>query len=210
LVPAVLSETQTGFNVPLKCSPEEYKHFVQPAMAEANKSNYSAAMDIVNNGLNAHAASEGLLFLKAYFGYKLADRISDELGSLPKAFEPLGDGVLMIDGGATTAMLGKFKEIIKVLGEAENAIEEFLQINPTNPEVTAFKSYVETRLRKLGQESENVRATFNNSPNIAGGFCAGCRKNISFETQKIVFRRAPTGMMQVWHFPCFERMSKQN
>ncbi len=58
-------------------------------MAEANSSNFPNALDIVSNGLNAHPASEGLLFLKAYFGYKLADSMSSELGSFPKAIQPL-------------------------------------------------------------------------------------------------------------------------
>ena len=48
-----------GFDVPLKCSPEEYKHFVEPAMHEAQNSNFPSALDIVENGLNAHPASEG-------------------------------------------------------------------------------------------------------------------------------------------------------
>src|SRR5713101_7608414 len=175
-----LAETQNPFNVPLKCTPEEYKHFVEPAMAEANKSNFTGALDIVSNGLNAHPASEGLLFLKAYFGYKLADTMSSELSSSPKAIQPMGEGVLMVDGGMTSQMLAKFQEIVRVLSEAEEAVNELLQVNPDSQEVVAFKGYIDQKRQKLGQESDNMRTTFNNSPNIAGNFCVGCRKSISF------------------------------
>ena len=205
-----MSETEGALNVPVKCTPEEYKHFVEPAMSEANKSNFPAALDIVSNGLNAHPASEGLLFLKAYFGYKLADSISNELTSLPKAIEPIGNGTLMVDGAATTAMLVRFQEIVKLLGEAQTAIDELLQVNPNSQEVLAFKSYIEKKLQKLGQESENMRLTFSNSPSIAGGFCIGCKQAISFDSQKVVFRRTSGSEMEVWHFPCFRKPSREN
>jgi hypothetical protein len=201
-----LAAIQGAFNVPLKCTPEEYKHFVEPAMAEADKSNFSGAIDVVTNGLDAHPASEGLLFLKAYFGYKLADTMSNELSTLPKAIQPMGEGLLMMDGGVTNKMLGRFEEIVKVLGEAETTIDELLQINPGNKEVLGFKSYIDQKLQRLGHESENMRTTFNNSPNIAGGYCVGCKKNISFESQTVVFRRTSVSQMEVWHLPCFQRL----
>jgi hypothetical protein len=179
-------------------------------MAEANRSNFPAAIDIVTNGLNAHPASEGLLFLKAYFGYKLAENMSNELASLPKAIESIGEGVLMIDGGATSAMLTRFQEIVRVLGESGVAIDELLQVNPKNQEVLAFKSYIERKLQKLGQESENMRVTFSNSHNVAGGFCVGCRQGINFDTQKVVFRRASVTQMEVWHFPCFQKLGNKH
>ncbi len=205
-----MAATQGAFNVPLKCTPEEYKHFVEPAMAEADKSNFPGAIDIVANGLNAHPASEGLLFLKAYFGYKLADTMSNELTTLPKAIQPIGDGLLMMDGGVTSRMLGRFEEIVRVLGEAETTIDELLQINSGNQEVLGFKSYIDQKLQRLGQESQNMRATFNNSPNIAGGYCVGCKKSISFESQKVVFRRTSASQMDVWHLPCFQQLKKTN
>lgn len=205
-----MSETEGAFNVPLKCTPEEYKHFVEPAMSEANRSNFPAALDIVTDGLNAHPASEGLLFLKAYFGYKLADTMSHELTTLPKPIEALGNGVLMIDGAATSAMLVRFQEIVKMLGEAGVAIDELLQVNPNSQEVLAFKSYIEKKLQKLGQESENMRLTFSNSPSIAGGFCIGCKQSISFDSQKVVFRRTSSSQMEVWHFPCFGKLGREN
>ncbi len=199
-----MTETQGVFNVPLKCTPEEYKHFVQPAMAEAEKANFPAALDIVSNGLNAHPASEGLLFLKGYLGYKLADTMSSELSSLPRAIQPMGDGLLMIDGKATSNLLGRFQEIVKVLGEAEGAIEELLQVNPKGQEVLAFKTYIDHKLKRLGEESENMRTTFNNSPNIAGGFCIGCRKSISFENQTVIFSRSGS-KLEAWHLPCYNK-----
>src|SRR6266852_9948489 len=104
-----MGQAETGFNVPLKCTPEEYKHFVEPAMSEADKSNFPTALDIVSNGLNAHPASEGLLFLKAYFGYKVADAMSNELASRPAAMQSMGNGVLVVDGGSTSTMLEQFR-----------------------------------------------------------------------------------------------------
>jgi len=200
-----LSETQNAFNVPLKCTPEEYKHFVEPAMAEANKANFAGALEVVSNGLNAHPASEGLLFLKAYFGYKVADNMSNELGSRPPAIRPLETGVLAVDGTATTQMLERFEEIGKVLGDADTAIDELLQVNPNSQEVMAFKGYIDMKLQKLASESRNMRSTFNNSPKIAGGFCAGCKKNISFGSQAFVFRKLSATQMEVWHLPCYEQ-----
>ena len=205
-----MGATEGAFNVPLKCTPEEYKHFVEPAMAEANSSNFPNALDIVSNGLNAHPASEGLLFLKAYFGYKLADTMSNELSSFPKAIQPISDGVLMVDGAMTSQMLGKFQEIVKVLSEAEDAINELLQVNPESKEVVAFKGYIDQKRQTLGQESDNMRTTFSNSPNIAGNFCVGCRKSISFETQKVVFRRTSSSQLEAWHLPCFQQLGKKN
>ena len=205
-----MAETENAFNVPLKCSPEEYKHFVEPAMAEAKKSNFTGALDIVSNGLNAHPASEGLLFLKAYFGYKLADAMSNELGSQPRAIQALEGGVLLIDGNATSSMLGRFDEIVRILGDADTTIDELLQVNPNSQEVMAFKGYIDQKVQKLGAESEHMRTTFNNSPNIAGNFCVGCRKNISFGTQTFVFRKTAPTQMEVWHLPCYQRTVKDN
>lgn len=205
-----MSATEGAFNVPLKCTPEEQKHFADPALAEANKSNFPAALDIVTNGLNAHPASEGLLFLKAYFGYKLAEAMSHELASLPRAIESIGEGVLMIDGAATTGLLGRFGEIVRVLGESGAAIDELLQVNPKSQDVLAFKSYIERKLQKLGQESENMRETFTNSHNVAGGFCVGCRQGINFDSQKVVFRRSPANQMEVWHLPCFQKAGQKH
>ncbi len=203
-----MAATQNAFNVPLKCTPEEYKHFVEPAMAEANKSNFTGALEVVSNGLNAHPASEGLLFLKAYFGYKIADGMSNELGSQPRAIRPLENGALMVDGTATTQMLERFEEIGKVLGDADSAIDELLQVNPNSREVQAFKGYIDQKLQKLGSESRSMRSTFSNSPLIAGGFCAGCKKNISFGTQAFVFRKITPTQMEVWHLPCYEQKTK--
>src|SRR5713226_921106 len=174
-------------------------------MTEANKSNFAGALDVVSNGLNAHPASEGLLFLKAYFGYKVADNLSNELGSRPAAIRSLRNGVLMIDGTATTQMLERFEEIGKVLGDADSAIDELLQVNPNSQEVMSFKGYIDMKLQKLAAESEHMQTTFNNSPNIAGTFCTGCKRSISFGTQTFVFRKASPTQMEVWHFPCFQQ-----
>ncbi|HZD12927.1 MAG TPA: hypothetical protein VE177_05350 [Candidatus Binatus sp.] len=198
-----MGQTETGFNVPLKCTPEEYKHFVEPAMGEAEKSNFPSALDIVANGLNAHPASEGLLFLKAYFGYKVADSMSNQLAGMPKAIERLQDGSLLIDGAATSRMLVQFTEIIKVLEDSDGAIDELLQVNPASQEVTGFKNYIKAKLERLEQESSNVRNSLNNSTHIAGGFCQGCRQSISFDSQKVVFRRASATQMEVFHEPCY-------
>lgn len=177
-------------------------------MAEANRSNFTGALDIVSNGLNAHPASEGLLFLKAYFGYKLADTMSNELSSQPRAIRPLENGVLVVDGNATTQMLDRFEEIGKVLGDADTAIDELLQVNPNSQEVMAFKGYIDLKIQKLGEESRNMRVTFNNSPKIAGGFCVGCKKSISFGSQPFVFRKTTPTQMEVWHLPCYQQMTK--
>ncbi|OLD05595.1 hypothetical protein E6H36_10715 [Candidatus Bathyarchaeota archaeon] len=204
-----MAATARAFDLPLKCTPEESKHFVEPALAEAEQSNYVEALDIVSTGLNAHPASEGLLFLRAYLDYKLADAMSNQLSSLPKAIQSLGAGLLLVDGGATTTLLGRFQEIIRVLGDADNAVEELLQVNPQNEEVTAFKGYIDGKLQKLAQESENLGTTFNNSPHIAGGFCVGCKKSISFDSQTVVFRRATASQLEVWHLPCFQKLGPQ-
>src|SRR5215472_8682981 len=145
-------------------------------MAEANKSNFPGALEIVTNGLNAHPASEGLLFLKAYFGYKLADAMSNQVMTLPKPISRLSDGSLLIDGAATSQMLGHFGEIIKVLEDSDGAIDELLQVNPGSQEVTGFKNYIKTKLEKLEQESSNMRTSLANSANIAGGYCQRCRR----------------------------------
>ena len=205
-----MATTAGAFNVPLKCTPEETKHFVDPAMKEAEGSNFAGALEVVNAGLNAHPASEGLLFLRSYFCYKIADSMSSELGALPQPIQPLGEGVLMVDGAMTSQMLGRFQEIVKVLGDAEEAINELLQVNPNNKEVTAFRAYIDSKREKLGQESDNMRITFSNSPNIAGGFCVGCRKNISFDTQTVVFRKSSLTQLEVWHLPCFKQLGNKN
>ena len=179
-------------------------------MKEAESSNFAGALEIVNDGLNAHPASEGLLFLRSYFCYKIADNISNELSLSPQPIQPLGEGVLMVDGAMTNQMLGRFQEIVKVLGDAEDAINEILQVNPHNNEVTAFRAYIDSKLQKLGQESENMRMTFTNTPNIAGNFCVGCRKNISFDTQTVVFRKTSSTQLEVWHLPCFQQMGNKN
>lgn len=199
-----------AFNIPLKCTPEESKHFVEPALAEADQSNYAGALDIVSNGLNAHPASEGLLFLRAYLDYKLADTMSSQLSSLPKAIQTLGTGLLLVDGSATTTLLGRFQEILKILGEADNAVDELLQVNPVNEEVIAFKGYIDGKLQKLALESGNLQTTFENSPSIAGGFCVGCKKSISFDSQTVVFRRASASQLEVWHLPCFQKLGDTN
>ena len=198
-----MDAVEGAFNVPLKCTPEEKKHFVEPAMQEAQKSNFPSALEIVENGLDAHPASEGLMFLKAYFGYKVADTMSNELSSLPRVIQPIGSGAIMIDGSMTSQMLNKFQEIVNTLSEAEEAVNELLQVNPKNQEVVAFKDYIDQKRQLLNQESDNMRATFTKSPQIAGGFCLGCRKNISFETQKVVFRRTPA-QLEAWHLGCFQ------
>ncbi len=179
-------------------------------MKEAESSNFAGALEVVNDGLNAHPASEGLLFLRSYFCYKIADGISSELSTLPRPIQPLGEGVLMVDGAMTNQMLGRFQEIVKVLGDAEEAINEILQVNPRNNEVTAFRAYIDSKLQKLGQESENMRMTFTNTPNIAGNFCVGCRKNISFDTQTVVFRKTSSTQLEVWHLPCFKQLGNKN
>jgi len=61
------------------------------------------------------------------------------------------------------------------------------------------------KLQKLASESRSMRTTFNNSPKIAGGFCAGCKKNISFASQAFVFRKVSATQMEVWHLPCYEQ-----
>ncbi len=205
-----MAETQNAFNVPLKCTPEEYKHFVEPAMAEANKSNFSGALEIVSNGLNAHPASEGLLFLKAYLGYKLADTMSNELGSQPRAIRSLDNGVLAVDGNATSQMLVRFDEIVKVLGDADAAIDELLQVNSKSQEVMAFKGYIDQKLQKLGEESRHMRTTFDNSPRIAGGFCVRCKKSIAFGNQTFVFRKTSPSQMEIWHLSCYQQLTKSN
>ena len=177
-------------------------------MQEAQNSNFPSALDIVENGLNAHPASEGLMFLKAYFGYKIADSMSSELSSFPKVIQPLGNGALMVDGAMTSQLLGKFQEIVKILSEAEESINELLQVNPSSQEVVAFKGYIDSKKNQLGQESENMKATISNTPNIAGGFCVGCRKSISYDTQKVVFRKSSASQLEAWHLPCFQSQAK--
>src|SRR5438445_13513100 len=98
-------------------------------MREAHKTNFPTTIDIVTNVLNAHPASEGLLFLKAYFGYKVADSMSNQLIALPRAIERLPDGSLVIDGSAANQMLIQFSEIINVLEDSDGAIDELLQVN---------------------------------------------------------------------------------
>jgi hypothetical protein len=191
------------FNSPLKCTPEEKKHFVDPAMQEAQNSNFPSALEIVTNGLDAHPASEGLLFLKAYFGYKIADAMSNELSSSAKAIEPIGNGALMIDGPSTSQMLNKFQEIVGTLAEVEEAINELLQVNPGSGQFVEFKGYIDQKRQQLDQESENMRATFSRSPQLAGSFCMGCKKSISFETQKVVLRRSKDSRLEAWHLGCF-------
>ena len=199
---------ETAFNVPLKCTPEEKRHFVDPAMQEAQNANFPSALEIVTNGLDAHPASEGLLFLKAYFGYKVADSMSSELTNYPKVIQPIGNGALVIDGAMTSQMLSKFQEIVNTLTEAEEAINELLQVNPKSEKVVEFKGYIDQKRRQLDRESENMRATFARSPQLAGSFCPGCQRSISFETQKVVFRRTPDSRLEAWHFGCFQPASK--
>ena len=176
-------------------------------MQEAQNSNFPSALDIVENGLNAHPASEGLMFLKAYFGYKIADSMSSELSSFPKVIQPLGNGALMVDGAMTSQLLGKFQQIVGLLFEAEESINELLQLNPKSQEVVAFKGYIDSKKNQLGKESENMKATISNTPNIAGGFCVGCRKSISYDTQKVVFRKSAS-QLEAWHLPCFQSKAK--
>ncbi len=198
-----MDAVETVLNSPLKCTPEEKRHFADPAMQEAQNSNFSSALEIVTNGLDAHPASEGLLFLKAYFGYKIADNMSNELSSYPKAIQPIGNGALMIDGAMTSQMLSKFQEIVSTLSEAEEAVNELLQVNPKNDEIVEFKGYIDLKRQQLNQESENMRTTFHRSPQLAGSFCSGCQKSISFETQKVVLRRSQDSRLEAWHLGCF-------
>ena len=113
----------------------------------------------------------------------------------------------MVDGAMTSQLLGKFQEIVKILSEAEESINELLQVNPKAQEVVAFKGYIDSKKNQLGQESENMKATISNTPNIAGGFCVGCRKSISYDTQKVVFRKTPS-QLEAWHLPCFQSKAK--
>ena len=197
------------FNASLKVTPEEQKHFVDPAFEEANKGNFAGALDVVTNGLNAHAASEGLLMLRAFFGYKQAETMSNELTSLPRAIDSLGEGLLMVDGASTVTMLARFQEIARVLGEAGAAIDELLQVNPGSQEILDFKAYIEKKLQRISQQSENMRLTFSNTPNIAGKFCLGCRHSISFENQKVVFRRVSDTRLEVWHLNCYQKHAEK-
>jgi hypothetical protein len=203
-----LDAVETAYKAPLKLTPEEKKHFADPAMQEADNSNFPSALEIVSNGLDAHPASEGLLFLKAYFGYKVADTMSNELSSYPRVIEPLGNGALMIDGAMTSQMLGKFHQIIDTLSETEEAINELLQVNPKSKDVVDFKGYIDLKKQQLNQESENMQATFNRSPQLAGSFCAGCQRSISYTTQKVVFKRTADSRLEAWHFGCFQSSSK--
>lgn len=173
-------------------------------MREAEQSNFPSALEIVENGLDAHPASEGLMFLKAYFGYKVADTMSNELTSYPKVIQQLGSGALMIDGAMTSQMLGKFQEIVNTLAEAEEAINDLLQVNPGNQEVAQFKGYIDQKRHQLNQESNNMRATFTRSPQVAGSFCVGCHKSISYENQKVVFNRSSASQLEAWHLGCFQ------
>jgi len=83
-----------------------------------------------------------------------------------------------------------------------------LQVNPSSQEVVAFKGYIDSKKNQLGQESENMKATISNTPNIAGGFCVGCRKSISYDTQKVVFRKSSGSQLEAWHLPCFQSKDK--
>jgi len=203
-----LDAVENAFNVPLKCTPEEKRHFVEPAMQEAQNSNFPSALEIVTNGLDAHPASEGLLFLKAYFGYKVADTMSSELTTYPRVIQPIGNGALMIDGAMTSKMLGKFQEIVNTLSEAEEAINELLQVNPKSEKVVEFKGYIDQKRQQLDKESETMRATFSKSPQLAGSFCLGCQKSISYDTQKVVFRRSSDSRLEAWHIGCFQSTAK--
>ncbi|HYY91806.1 MAG TPA: hypothetical protein VE955_07440 [Candidatus Dormibacteraeota bacterium] len=203
-----MDRVDSAFNVPLKCTPEEKRHFVEPAMQEAQNANFPSALEIVTNGLDAHPASEGLLFLKAYFGYKVADTMSNELTNYPRVIQAIGNGALMIDGAMTSQMLSKFQEIVNTLTEAEEAINELLQVNPKSEKVVEFKGYIDQKRQQLDRESENMRATFTRSPQLAGSFCLGCQRSISYDTQKIVFRRTPDSRLEAWHFGCFQSASK--
>ena len=198
-----MDAAEIGFNFPLKCTPEEKKHFVDPALQEAKSSNFPSALEIVTNGLDAHPASEGLLFLKAFLGYKVADSVSDELGNYPKVIQPVGNGALLMDGAMTSQMLAKFRQIVETLSEAEEAINELLQVNPKSKEGLEFKTYLDTKKQQVDKESESVRATFSKSPQLAGSFCMGCQRSISYDTQKVVFRRTQDSRLEAWHFGCF-------
>ena len=198
-----MDAAEIGLNFSLKCTPEEKKHFVDPALQEAKNINFPSALEIVTNGLDAHPASEGLLFLKAYFGYKVADAVSDEISNYPKIIQPVGNGALMMDGAMTSQMLAKFHQIVETLSEAEEAINELLQVNPKSKEGIEFKTYLDIKKQQLDKESENIRATFTKSPQLAGSFCIGCQRSISYDTQKVVFRRAPDSRLEAWHFGCF-------
>jgi hypothetical protein len=203
-----LDAVDNAFNVPLKCTPEEKRHFVEPAMHEAQNSNFPSALEIVTNGLDAHPASEGLLFLKAYFGYKVADTMSSELTTYPRVIQPIGNGALMIDGAMTSKMLAKFQEIVSTLSEAEEAINELLQVNPKSEKVVEFKGYIDQKRQQLDKESETMRATVSKSPQLAGSFCLGCQKSISYDTQKVVFRRSSDSRLEAWHLGCFQSTAK--
>lgn len=203
-----MDAAEAAFNAPLKVTPEERKHFVEPAMQQAQSSNYASALDTVENGLNTHPASEGLLFLKAYFGYKVANNLSSELSSFPQVIQQIDGGALMIDGAMTSQLLSKFQEIVSTLTEAEESINELLQMNPKNKEVVDFKGYIDAKRQQLNQESENMKATFVKSPQLAGGFCVGCQRSISYESQKVVFQRSSDSRLQAWHFKCFPANSK--
>lgn len=177
-------------------------------MQEAQNANFPTALEIVTNGLDAHPASEGLLFLKAYFGYKVADKISNELSSYPKMIQPLGNGAVMMDGSTTSQMLNKFQEIVGTLEEAGEAITELLQVNPKNREVVEFKGYIDLKRQQLNQESENMRSTLSKSPQLAGSFCYGCQRSISYDSQKVVFKRGPDSRLEAWHLGCFQAAAK--
>jgi len=202
-----LDAVEAALNAPLKCTPEERKHFAEPALKEAQNSNYASALDTIESGLNAHPASEGLWFLKAYFGYKVADNMSNELSSFPRVIQPISGGALMIDGSMTSQLLNRFQEIVNTLSEAGESINELLQVNPKNKEVADFKSYLDSKKQQLDQESENMKATFIKSPQLAGGFCVGCHKSISYETQKVVFQSSSDSRLQAWHLGCYQSKS---
>lgn len=203
-----MDAAEAAFNAPLKCSPEEKKHFVDPAMQEAQNANFPSALEIVTNGLDAHPASEELLFLKAYFGYKVADKISNELSAYPKMIQPLGNGAVMIDGLTASQMLNKFQEIVSTLTEAGESIAELLQVNPKKRELVEFKGYIDLKRQQLTQESENMRSTFSKSPQIAGSFCNGCQRSISYDSQKVVFKRGADSRLEAWHLGCFQTAAK--
>lgn len=199
-----LDPVDMAFNAPLKCTPEEKRHFADPALVEAQNSNFPSALEIVTNGLDAHPASEGLLFLKAYFGYKIADAMSNELSSYPKVIQSIGNGALMIDGAMTSRMLSKFQEIVSALTDAEESVNELLQVNPKNTEIVEFRTYIDLKRQQLNKESETMRTTFSRGPQLAGSFCRGCQKSISFDTQKIVLRRSEDSRLEAWHSGCFQ------
>ena len=199
---------ELGLGFPLKCTPEEKKHFLDPALQEAKNSNFRSALEIVTNGLDAHPASEALLLLKAYFGYKVADTISNDLSNFPKIIQPIGNGALMMDGAVTSQMLTKFHEVVDTLSEAEEAINELLRVNPRSKEGVEFKTYLDIKKQQLDKESEAIRATFTKSPQLAGAFCMGCQRSISYDTQKVVFRRTPDSRLEAWHLGCFQATGK--